>query len=77
MLALTTLLWSKVAAQDTKDDDYSMGGDFADNPGLWSALVIGDQVHIQFGGHHWSSGASFALSEVGGAARGQTGIVHR
>jgi hypothetical protein len=65
MLALTTLLWSKVAAQDTKDDDYSMGGDFADNPGLWSALVIGDQVHIQFGGHHWSSGTSFALSEVG------------
>jgi hypothetical protein len=64
MLALTTLLWSSVAAQDTKADD-SYNGDFPDNPGLWSALVVGDQVHIQFGGHHWSSGASFALSEVG------------
>jgi hypothetical protein len=65
MLALTTLLWSSAAAQDTKADDESYNGDFPDNPGLWSALVIGDQVHIQFGGHHWSSGASFALSEVG------------
>jgi hypothetical protein len=79
MLALTTLLWSVAAAQDTtaaqdsarapktpaNDDDDSYTGDFPDNPGLWSALVVQDQVHIQFGGHHWSSGASFALSESG------------
>ena len=48
------------SAQDDNADD-----NFPDNPGLWSALVVGDQVHIQFGGHHWSSGASFALSETG------------
>ncbi len=69
MLALTTLLWSVAAAQDTKshtnDDDDSYMGDFPDNPGLWSALVVQDQVHIQFGGRHWNSGASFALSELG------------
>lgn len=68
MLAMTTMFWSGALAQDTKsndqDDDWNMG-DFPDNPGLWSALVIGDQVHIEFGGRHWSSGASFALSETG------------
>jgi hypothetical protein len=69
MLAMTTLLWSGAAAQDTKshanDNDDSYDGDFPDNPGLWSALVVEDLVHIQFGGHHWSSGATFALSELG------------
>jgi hypothetical protein len=67
MLALTTLLWSSAVAQDTKsnNDDDSYMGDFPDNPGLWSALIVDDQVHIQFGGRHWSSGASFALSETG------------
>jgi hypothetical protein len=75
MAALTTLLWSVAAAQDTtagrdtkshaNDDDDSYTDNFPDNPGLWSALVVQDQVHIQFGGRHWSSGASFALSETG------------
>jgi hypothetical protein len=68
MLALTTLLWLGATAQEkttrSNDDDESYN-DFTDNPGLWSALVVGDQVHIQFGGRHWSSGASFSLSEVG------------
>lgn len=67
MLALTTLLWSSAAAQDTKsdNDDDSYGSDFPDNPGLWSALIVDDQVHIQFGGHHWNSGATFSLTELG------------
>lgn len=75
MLALTTLLWTVAAAQDTtaghdtkshaNDDDDSYMGDFPDNPGLWSALIVDDQIHIQFGGRHWNSGASFALSEAG------------
>ena len=69
MLALTTMLWSSTAAQDTKsdsrDDDNSYNSDFPDNPGLWSALVRDDKVYIQFGGHHWSSSATFSLVEVG------------
>ncbi|HEV3324170.1 MAG TPA: hypothetical protein VG052_01150 [Puia sp.] len=68
-IASTTLLWSTAGAQDkthqSNDDDDSYFGDFSDNPGLWSAVVKDDKVHIQFGGHHWSSGASFALSELG------------
>jgi hypothetical protein len=70
MLALATLLWSSAIAQDTKtnstnDDDQSWNSDFPDNPGLWSALVRDNKVYIQFGGRHWSSGASFELSELG------------
>jgi hypothetical protein len=69
MLALTTMLWSSAAAQDTKsksnDDDETSYNDFPDNPGLWSALVRDDKVYIQFGGRHWSSGATFELSELG------------
>lgn len=69
MLTLTTMLWSSVRAQDTKtrsnDDDESYNSDFPDNPGLWSALVREDMVYIQFGGHHWSSGATFPVAELG------------
>lgn len=71
MLALTTfatMFWSSAAAQDNKshnDDDESYFNDFPDNPGLWSAIIREDKVYIQFGGRHWSSGATFALDELG------------
>jgi hypothetical protein len=69
MLVLTTMLWSGASAQDNKtksdDDDQSWSSDFPDNPGLWSALIRDDKVYIQFGGRHWSSGATFNLSELG------------
>src|SRR5580704_6987857 len=68
-VAATTLLWTNAGAQDkthqSNDDDDSWSGDFSDNPGLWSAIVRDDKVHIQFGGRHWSSGAIFNLSELG------------
>jgi hypothetical protein len=68
-VAALTLLSVNAGAQDNKsrdkDDDESYSQDFPDNPGLWSAVVREDQVYIQFGGRHWSSGATFPLSELG------------
>lgn len=77
MLALATMLWTSAGAQDKSqnsgdDDDWSMSN-FPDNPGLWSAVVHGDKVRIEFGGMHWSSSATFALSELGTLPTDKTG----
>ena len=68
-IASTTLLCTNAGAQDkthqSNDDDESWFDDFSDNPGLWSAVVRDDKVHIQFGGRHWNSGASYTLTELG------------
>ena len=43
------------------------------NPGVWSAYINKDRVHIQFGGIHWSSSANFDLSELGTLPTGTPG----
>lgn len=78
MMALATLLWTSAGAQQhshdsNDDDDEWSNSDFPDNPGLWSAVIHGDKVHVQFGGMHWSSGATFALSELGTLPTDKTG----
>lgn len=77
MIALATMLWTTAGAQDKtrdpgEDDDWSMSN-FADNPGLWSAVIHGDKVRIEFGGMHWSSTATFDLSELGTLPTGKPG----
>ncbi|HEV2355882.1 MAG TPA: hypothetical protein VGR89_16650 [Puia sp.] len=77
MIALATMLWTSAGAQDKTqgsgdDDDWSMNN-FPDNPGLWSAIIHGDKVRIEFGGLHWSSSATFTLSELGTLPTGKAG----
>lgn len=67
-LTAITLFVSLIAnAQDDMNEEI--------NPGVWSAYINKDRVHIQFGGIHWSSGANFDLSELGTLPTGTAGTV--
>src|SRR5579872_1177699 len=67
LAAFTFGLWTSAAAQhrSNRSDDDDFNDNFQDNPGVWSAVVYDDKVHIQFGGLHWSSSSTFMLNELG------------
>ncbi|HXB95276.1 MAG TPA: hypothetical protein VNU70_08965, partial [Puia sp.] len=76
LTAITFLMSVPAMAQQKDktrdDDDFSWNG-WGDNPGVWSAYINNDKVHMQFGGHHWNSSGSFLLSELGTLPTGQAG----
>lgn len=62
VMAMTMPMYMNTTAQD-----------FADNPGLWSAVIRSDHADIEFGGRHWNSSSTFPLSELGTLPTGKTG----
>jgi hypothetical protein len=65
LTAITLFTSLSAAAQDDMRDEM--------NPGVWSAYINKDRVHVQFGGIHWNSGANFELSEMGTLPTGTGG----